>query len=212
MALTTHDELVAAVADTLNRDDLTATIPDFVRMMTAEATSKLRVRQMICRSTADISTEYSAVPLNYCGVKAISLLTTPTTPLEFVDAATLRNMKAVNSTAGKPAYYTIFGSPDANPAGGELQLLPAPNETYTVEFLVYEEIPDLATYETNWLLARYPHVCLYGALKQSAPYLKDDARVSMWASLFEDGLAAIRRADAFEANGNQPRQRLRRLG
>lgn len=212
MALDSYDGLVAAIADTLNRDDLTNAIPDFVTLMTAEAGSKLRVRQMICRSSATVSTEYSALPENYSGVKAISLLTSPPTPLRFVDAAALRDMKACDDSAGKPRFYSLFGSPGAFPAGGELQLYPAPAEAYTVEFLVYEIPADLATYGSNWLLARYPQVCLYGALKQSAPYLKDDARLGVWSQLFEDGLDAIRRADLFEAHGDRPRQNLRRFG
>lgn len=212
MALSTYAELRAAVADTLNRDDLAGAIPDFIRLMTAEASSKLRVRQMVCRSTATIDGEYAALPPNFCGVKAVSLLTSPVTPLAFVDAAELRAMKAQDGAAGRPRYYTVFGSPGAAAASGEVQFLPAPDGEYVVEFLVYEAIPDLATYETNWLLDRYPHVCLYGALKQSAPYLKDDERLPMWAQLFEDGLAAARAADAFEVSGHRPTQRTRRFG
>ena len=42
MALTTFDELKASIADFLNRDDLTAVIPDFVKLAETKMNRELR--------------------------------------------------------------------------------------------------------------------------------------------------------------------------
>ena len=58
--------------------------------------------------------------------------------------------------------------------------------------LYYGRIPALSDIETsNWLLNDAPDVLLYGALLQSAPYLVDDARVQVWAGLYQSGVEAL---------------------
>jgi hypothetical protein len=53
-------------------------------------------------------------------------------------------------------------------------------------------IPALADDNTStWLLLDAPDVLLYGALGQSAPYLKDDARLTVWAALYQSAVDAL---------------------
>ena len=47
MALTTYNELKTSLADWLNRQDLTSTIPDFISLAEAQIERQLRTRQMI---------------------------------------------------------------------------------------------------------------------------------------------------------------------
>jgi hypothetical protein len=48
---------------------------------------------------------------------------------------------------------------------------------------------------TNWLLTSSPDVYLYGSLLQAAPYLQDDARIQVWATLYERALNDLQTAD-----------------
>ena len=48
------------------------------------------------------------------------------------------------------------------------------------------------------MLASHPDAYLYGALLQSAPWLKHDARVAMWAQAFDQMLSDIQSADIVE--------------
>jgi len=48
---------------------------------------------------------------------------------------------------------------------------------------------------SNWLLASSPDVYLYGSLMQASPYLKDDGRIPVWASMYTNALEAIQVAD-----------------
>ena len=47
MSITTYSELKTAIANWLNRDDLTAVIPDFVSLVVADLNRKLRHYKMI---------------------------------------------------------------------------------------------------------------------------------------------------------------------
>jgi hypothetical protein len=73
--------------------------------------------------------------------------------------------------------------------GAQFELYPVPDDIYTGELLYFAKIPalsDAAT--TNWLLTDSPDAYLYGALVHSAPYLKDDARIQVWAALYQSAI------------------------
>jgi hypothetical protein len=98
-------------------------------------------------------------------------------------------MKATAYIApGKPQYFSIVG--------GQIRVLPVPDSTYTAELTYYAKLSKLSTsVATNWLLTQAPDVYLYGALLQASPYLKDDARITVWASLYQRGLDELQIAD-----------------
>jgi hypothetical protein len=189
MALTTYNELKSSVADWLNRTDLTAVVPDFISLAEAQIERTLRTRQMIVRATASIDTEYSAVPADFLETKSIKLNTNPVTALQFESIDALDSMKGTMYLAnGKPLYFGIVG--------GQIRVLPVPDSTYTAELTYYAKLTKLSsTVATNWLLAQAPDVYLYGALMQAAPYLKDDERITIWATMYTRGLEELQVAD-----------------
>jgi hypothetical protein len=189
MALTTYNELKSSVADWLNRTDLTAVVPDFISLAEAQIERTLRTRQMIVRATASIDSEYSAVPADFLETKSIKLNTNPVTALQFESIDALDSMKGtMYLAAGKPLYFGIVG--------GQIRVLPVPDSTYTAELTYYAKLSKLSsTNATNWLLTQAPDVYLYGALMQAAPYLKDDARITVWATIYTRGLEELQVAD-----------------
>jgi len=108
-----------------------------------------------------------------------------TKPLELISQAELLDRKAKSlNTSGAPAYYAI--------TAGEIEVYPAPDGTYDVELYYIGSIPALSDSNTaNWLLERYPDAYLYGALVHAAPYLKDDARIQVFAALYQNAIDAI---------------------
>lgn len=189
MALTTYTELKASVADWLNRTDLTNVIPDFISLAEAQIERTLRTRQMIVRATASIDTEYSAVPADFLETKSIKLNTNPVTALVFESIDALDSLKSTTYISpGRPGYFGIVG--------GQIRVLPVPDSTYTAELIYYAKLSKLSSsVATNWLLTQAPDVYLYGSLMQAAPYLKDDARVSVWAAIYTRGLEELQVAD-----------------
>ena len=191
MALTTYTELKASLADWLNRSDLTSVIPDFISLAEAQMERQLRTRQMIVRATASFAAaaEYGTVPDDFLEVKSIKLDTNPVTSLTFQTIDSLDQLS--NTTylsSGKPLYFTVVGN--------QFRLLPIPDGVYTAELVYYSKLTKLsASVATNWLLTQAPDVYLYGSLLQAAPYLQDDARISVWSSLYLAGLDQLQVAD-----------------
>jgi hypothetical protein len=189
MALSTYTELKSSVADWLNRTDLTSVVPDFISLAEAQIERTLRTRQMIVRATASIDTEYSAVPADFLETKSIKLNTNPVTALIFESIDALDSLKSTTYiSAGKPQYFGIVGS--------QVRVLPVPDNTYTAELIYYAKLAKLSSSNaTNWLLTQAPDVYLYGSLMQAAPYLKDDARIPVWAAIYTRGLEELQIAD-----------------
>lgn len=188
MAITTYDELKTSIANWLNRDDLTAVIPDFIALAEADFNRKLRHYKMIERVDATLDSRYVQVPNDWVETVRFNLVATSTVRLDFIGPEDMLEKRELNSdTAGVPRYYTQMGD--------SIEVFPTPAAEYPMQLAYYSKIPELsASNAYNWLLQSDPDVYLYGALMQSAPYLQDDARTQTWASLYQNALASLQKA------------------
>ena len=189
MALTNYSQLKTSVADWLNRSDLTATIPDFITLAEAGFNKEIRNRKMIKRATATIDSQYSAVPSDWLQTVDFVIESNPVVTLEFITNEKLDKLRETFTSSGTPKFYTIVGQ--------ELEVLPVPDSaTLTGELTYYSKIPNLTdTATTNWLLNSNPDIYLYGTLLQTAPYLVDDSRITVWASLYQKLVKDLEIAD-----------------
>ena len=189
MALSTYAELKTSIGDWLNRSDLTSVIPDFISLAEAQVERTLRTRQMIVRANASFDVQYGAVPADFLEVKSLKLTSTnPQTPLSFLSIDALDAEMTKYTGSGKPKFFGVVG--------GQLRIVPTPDATYTTELTYYAKLAKLSNSNTsNWLLASSPDIYLYGALLQAAPYLQDDARIQVWATLYERALNDSQTAD-----------------
>ena len=184
MAISTYSELKSTIADWLNRDDLTSVIPSFIELAEAELTRNLRHRKMIARADATINSEYTQTPLDWFQTQTLILETDPVTTLQYLTPEALNAKRAASTANGKPLFYTMIGT--------EIQVYPVPSGDYTAEMVYYSKIPSLSDSETtNWLLTLAPDIYLYGSLMQSAPYLQDDNRLSVWNALYQKKIEDI---------------------
>lgn len=191
MAIATYAELKTAIGDWLNRDDLDSVIPNFISLAEAQFNRSIRHRKMVTRSDATLDTPYFAVPSDWLQTIRFQLNTNPVTPLLFVTPEQALEESMVYSAGQQPLFYTTIGQ--------QFQVVPTPNTSYDAELLYYAKIPALSdSTTTNWLLTESPDLYLYGALIQSAPYLKEDDRINVWAGLyqrlFDDMMLADERA------------------
>lgn len=191
MAITNYSELKAAVADWLNRSDLTSVIPSFVSLAESQANrdERLRTREAMVRATASFDQQYATLPSDYNEMANLQINNvTPFVSLQYVSLNQIDQYKSSFTTNNVPKYYTIVGN--------QIELLPTPGTAYTAEMVYYAKIPALSDANpTNWLLTKHPDVYLYGTLIQTAPYLKDDERVGTWANLYERAVGDIEVAD-----------------
>ncbi len=201
-----YSTLKSTIADWLNRTDLTSAIPTFIQLAEAKLNRTLRVRQMVKRATAPIDTPFFAVPFDFLEAKDFQLNTNPITVLEYVTESAGNALRASTHTApGLPRYFTIVG--------GQLEAIPSPDSEYTGELTYYAKIPALTDSNTsNWLLSYAPDLYLYGALLQSAPYLRDDERLATWANLYTAAYEDIGVADQRATVATTPLVRARVLG
>ena len=185
MAITTYAELQSNVTDFLNRDDLASVTPTFISLAESNLSRDIRHWRQEKRSTAELDTQYSAIPADFVEAIRFYITSGESRPLELISQFQLldRKYKRAN-TSGEPAYYAI--------TAGEIEIFPSPAGTYTAELYYISELPALSDSNTsNWLLEHYPDAYLYGSLIHSAPYLKDDARLQVWAALYQSAIDAI---------------------
>ena len=194
MALGTFTELKDAIADWLDRSDLTARIPDFITLAEARINRELRIRPMEVRSTMETTSgqQYFNLPGGYIQMRNIQLNTNPTTPLEYITPEMLDRLYG-SSTTGKPRAYSLIGD--------EIQLAPIPDSAYTLEMAFYEKFTALGdgtsgTVTSNWLTINAPDILLYGSLMEAEPFIKNDERIAVWLQAYRDGIDRLQKADA----------------
>lgn len=208
--ITTYAELQTAVVEYLARDQdatLIARIPTFIQLFEAKANRDLFTRQMEARATTivDITTtepEMISLPTDFQSMRRVRVSSLTGKPsLEFLSGVQLEEVRTrFGNVSGCPRYFTIFGS--------EIELLPTPDSDVTIEMVYRQNIPALASNSTNWLLALAPDAYLYGALLESAPYIKEDARIQTWALGLKtalDDLNALGLTSTFNAGPMQVR-------
>lgn len=175
---TTYAELQTEIADFLNRDDLTAVIPTFIKLSEAGFNRDLRHWRMEKRQSATATEQYLTKPDDWLETIRLHVASEATSGLHLVSRDDMMQQRAAASnTAGTPCYYCH--------SGNTFELYPTPTESTELELLYYGSIPALSDANTsNWLLDYAPDLYLYGALLQSAGYLHEDTRVQMWSQVY----------------------------
>ena len=185
-----YASLQTAVTEYLARDQdaiLIARIPSFIQLAEAKFNRQLFVRQMEQRSTAVVNLassepEFISLPSDFQSMRRVRLSSvTGKPPLEFRSGTQMDEYRfAAADVAAQPRYFTVFGD--------ELELAPTPDAAYTVEMIYRQNVPALASNASNWLLAMAPDLYLYGALMETAPYIKEDGRIQTWGLGFTSAL------------------------
>jgi hypothetical protein len=101
MALTTYSGLKTALANWLNRTDLTSEIADdFIKLAESDFNAKLRIRQMEQIDAITIDSETETVPTGFIGVRSFYILASSTKyVLEYITPHNMFEIKAGSTTA-----------------------------------------------------------------------------------------------------------------
>ena len=130
MALANYSDLKTTVANYLARSDLTAVIPDFIRLAETRLRRELRIRQMLqVVTTSTVSGDSTvALPANFLQLRDIHIDTNPVSAVQYQSPSVFyRNSRTAQS--GIPRQYTILGQ--------EFQFAPIPDSAYTLQMLYY---------------------------------------------------------------------------
>lgn len=203
--MNTYAELQNAIMEWLIRPDLASRVPTFIRLAEAEASRRLRTRQMVARARIMADNRYVALPSDWRKAWNIQRVADDY-PLEYRAPAELDRLRYDSKERPgkyKPAsFYTLFGN------SLELAPAPTPEDPVEVEMIYYAKVPMLSDEsQSNWLLQAHPDLYLFGALKHTATFLKEDERLPVWAEQFETALAAANAEDTDARRSGAPMSR-----
>jgi len=198
MAILNYADLQTTIANYLARSDLTVQIPDFIQLAEVRLRRDLRIRQMLKSATTTTTggDQTVALPSDFLQLRDLFVETNPIRAVEYVTPSVFsRNGRVTES--GLPVFYTIIAS--------EFKFAPVPDTDYTLQILYYSNPPFLTdTNPSNVFLANCPDLLLYGALVEAEPYLMNDARIQLWAGMYDRGVASITAADDASENSGVP--------
>lgn len=182
--ITSYAGLQDAIADWLIRSDLDDVIPTFIANAESTLRRDRRVR-LLTTTTLSAESAVEALPEDYRGLEGLWY----DGPTHFgrvrtVDPATLGDAESALGETGVPTHGAVIST---NPP--QIRFAPVPDDEYTLRLSYWATILPLNdTRLSNWLLEEHPDVYLYASLVESAPYLRDDQRVTLWTGLLEKRL------------------------
>lgn len=184
MALSTFTELKTSLGNWLHRTDLTSVIPDFITLCEADYNRRLRVAAMEVRSSATFDEAYEDLPADFLAMREIKVNSDPVISLKYLTPQQMSELYASGSLTTK--HYTMIDS--------KIRLNSVPSGE--VEMVYYARTTALSDEEpSNWVLEKHPDVYLYGSLCAAEPYLKNDKRIVVWKSLYEQALDQVESSD-----------------
>ena len=186
MAIATYSDLQTAIANFLARTDLTAQIPDFIKLAESRMSRELETRsqEKRVRATLTSGNEYISLPVDLREVREVKLNTAPLTVLQYKSPSQLDSDLSTTGL-GKPIAYSVVGD--------ELKLRPVPDTGYVAEIIYIGDITPLSsTTATNNILTRHPDAYLSGALVEAYTYLMDEQRAQIYDQKFSRCIEEIR--------------------
>lgn len=170
----TYTEIQADIAQWMHRSDLAGVIPRFIELAEEKINRLLRVRAMeIALAETPIVANRITLAADVLDVKTLFIPGNERTPL------TAQSFESViaNGPQGIPTIYAHQGAELVFDGGG------------SVQGVLYQRIPALASASSNWLSVTAPSAYLFGALEQAALYTRDDP--SVWRATFESTLSDL---------------------
>lgn len=184
MAFTDFLDLRTAVLEHVGRADIADVFPRLVKLAEARFNRELRMTDQITSATVTFTSGTAPLPSDFA--EAIGLYNA--SGYEYVQTPP-QSVKPSNTAS----YYSVVGSNlEANGV----------SEDRTLQY--YAQIPTItdSMTDTNWLLAKYPGLYLYGVAYEAAKYIRDVELVQVTKALFD--------AEMIEARTDDQRSRFSR--
>jgi len=190
----TYDSLTSTVLQYLERRDaaVVEAIPTFITLCEFEIAQYIKTlgQMEVVDSTMNIGNPVIAKPARWRKTVSMTLSNGGEKQPILLRKLEYLNAYAQDVTAtGTPLYYADYDFE-------HWIVAPTPNQAYSFEALCYTRLQPLSSaYQTNWLTQNAPNAMLFGTLKQTAPFLKNDARLALWKQMFDEALAALKTED-----------------
>jgi hypothetical protein len=195
MAFDTYAGLVTTVADWLHRSDLSAQVPDFIRMAELVINRRLNIfpREIEAPLAAVIGSRFVPLPTDFG--QPVDLWILNDDPRRLLTPVQPDQLPVNDSMQGLPNFWAIDGANIAFEFKAD--------QAYPLAFRYVENLFLSNANQTHATFLRAPDLYVYGALAQAAPYIRDDERLAMWEQKFKTLLFETA-ADAGRAKGFVP--------
>ncbi|ANS04568.1 hypothetical protein [uncultured Mediterranean phage] len=184
MALDTYANLKTEIASYLNRTDLSSYLDTFIDLAESRMARDLRLREMenIDVSITTVSgTQSYDLPTGYLEMRYVAYQTNPYTFLTYVTPPDFMRVYNAGEGSGSPTHYTIVGS--------KIYLGMQPDSAKVLELGFFKRPTKLSSLNTtNDILTFFPDLYLYSSLAESEPFLMNDERLKVWATLYKEGI------------------------
>ena len=200
MALDSYSNLKTAVANYLNRTDLTSYLDDFIDLTEARHARELRLRPTIIITTTNATGGNNKIPLpsDYLQFVYIQLNSGNKNFIQYMSPNEISRIYNSQGNSG-PIYYTILGD--------NIMLGPTPSDNSEIEMCYYKKVQGLSTTNTtNEILKNYPDLYLYGCLLEAQPFIMADERLPVWAEMYQTAVRNAEDGDAKEKHSGSPLQ------
>ena len=190
----TYDSLTSTVLQYLERRDaaVVEAIPTFITLCEFEIAQYIKTlgQMEVVDATMNIGNPVIAKPARWRKTVSMTLSNEGEKQPILLRKLEYLNAYAQDVTAtGTPLYYADYDY-------DHWIVAPTPDKAYPFEALCYTRLQPLsASSQTNWLTQNAPNAMLFGTLKQTAPFLKNDARLALWKQMFDEALAALKTED-----------------
>ena len=190
--ITSYSTLQTAIGDYLARSDLSTFLPNFTQNFEERffRESKNWASWMETALSVTITSSVAAVPADYLGLKQAYLDGTANVPLKRISLDQLYQRYPRDGQTGTPKYIARNG---ANFEFGPIASSGTLAGTYFAKPTV------LRSYTTGGadavahpLIVNAPDLLLYGSLLEAEPFIKNDKRIGIWQSFYNDALSAYR--------------------
>jgi hypothetical protein len=199
--INSYATLQTAIADYLNRSDLTSFLPNFTQNAEAKLYKVLRIRAMETALSDTIAGGVIALPADFIELKYAYVNTTPVQFLSRITPEKLYEDFPVRSGSSMPRVIAV--------EGGNFIFGPYPG-SYAVAGVYYARLAALsASNTTNWFTANAPDLLLYGSLLEAESFIIGDARLPVWKAFYDAALKAVQDEERRQVmSGSAPRVRI----
>lgn len=184
--MATYIDLKSDIQSWLADDDLSSTVPVFIRLCEVQINRELSVLSQ--ETTVELSVDVTQTP---------SVTNFVDLPSDFKEIVTISSPETLDNSALEyvsPSRMVAEDQPYFYSIKGDLIMLPTGVADIVLTYIAkFPELTDSVT--TNWLTENAYDALLYGSLTHAEGFVMNDQRIPLWESAYRRAIDSINEVD-----------------
>lgn len=184
----TYNTLISTAGDYLERNDIAASMPVFIRLAEKKCARILKAQLATTTVTNTLTAGNPLVTKPERWIETISFTvqsSNSVTVLKKRPRETIQQMYPDTTVTGLPKYYAEWQE-------NYFYIGQTPDQAYNYELLIYQEPDPLdATNQTNYLTDAAPDLLLYSTLLEAQGYLKNTDMIPIWQAARDESIQQL---------------------